>query len=137
VAGHGRHGLGALGVDGEEIRCRVVGVGAYEGQQARAQRSLLISRQCVVIMRSLSAGGDIQPFGGFAMQPVRGPVRSDVTAMTPDRAELMSADGLPDLPALFDLAARVEGLAVRGHHGFRYGWHHTMDFATHPEQHGK
>jgi len=48
----------------------------------------------------------------FLVEPVGGPVGSDVAAVTPDRAQLLSAGGHPGLLTILDLLAGEDDLAV-------------------------
>ena len=50
----------------------------------------------------------------FAMQIVGAPVGRDVGAMSPDGADFLSADGLPDVLAVLDDGAGKQHLAVGG-----------------------
>src|SRR5262249_62064319 len=52
-------------------------------------------------------------FRSLAVQPVRGPVRGDVGAVAPDRADLLPAQRLPDVLPLADQVAAEQHLAVR------------------------
>src|SRR5688500_10009424 len=86
-------------------------------------------------MRRFAHGDDVQPRGRFAMQPVGAPVRRDIRAVSPDRSELLSADGLPHLPAFFDVRTRVHRVAAIGDDILGNWWHDAMNLAAHPQQH--
>jgi hypothetical protein len=68
------------------------------------------------------------------MQPVGGPVGRQVAAVTPDRTDLVSAHGLPDLPALADVLVGEHHLALRGrdHVGLRRS--NTINLTAHQQQ---
>jgi hypothetical protein len=48
------------------------------------------------------------------MQPICAPIRSDVCAVAPDRANLLPTDGLPDTLPIRDRAAGEKKLPIRG-----------------------
>jgi hypothetical protein len=54
--------------------------------------------------------------------------------MTPDRAELVSADRLPDLPTLLDVGAREYRPTLKGDDGGGDGRHDPMDLRADPQQ---
>ena len=80
---------------------------------------------------------DVEPRGRFAMQPVGGPVRRDVAAVAPDRAELHAADGLPDLAALLDVGAGVDAAPSSVTTAVGNRRHHAVNLAADPQQHGE
>ena len=73
----------------------------------------------------------------FAMQPVGRPVRRDVAAMAPYRAELLPARGEPGALAVANLLGRIEGLAGAGADGVRDGRCGEVDLSSQPAQCGE
>ncbi len=107
VRGHRFDGDGAIRGDHGLLRVRVVAVGADPRLQPGLQRGALLRRQVREVGAVVAARDDVQPRDRLAMQPVGGPVRRHVAAMTPDGAELLAARGLPHLPAPVRCPARV------------------------------
>jgi hypothetical protein len=57
--------------------------------------------------------------------------------MAPDRAELVPADALPDLPPALDVGALVQRFAGAGHYALGQWRCLAMDLAAHPQQYAE
>ena len=134
VSGDGADRRDALCRQRDGVGLRIVGIDANRRLQLRLQPCLLVHRQFSVVVRGLVARRDVEPFGGFAMEPVGRPVGRDVTSMTPDGTQLVSTDGLPDLAALFEFGMGVENGSALAEHGLRNRRHHAVDLAADPQE---
>jgi hypothetical protein len=89
--------------------------------QSLTQHGLVFGPECPVALRKLSFCPTIQNKEGLAVEIVRRPIGGDVTAMTPDRADLHAAHCLPDILPIGDFSRRDHRLAVGRHH-FTRNW---------------
>jgi hypothetical protein len=126
VVRHGQHAAG-----------RVVGIGAHLVAQSRLQRGLALRRLRVMGDAVLGLRPAIEQTDRLAVQPVRRPVRCDIAAVAPDRAELLAADALPDLAAAVVVGARVQQLAGGAAHRVGNRRLREVDLAPHPAKHGE
>ncbi len=86
VLGHRCHRRGALVGDRHHARCRVVSVARASRPAASRAARLLRGSSARMACRS-RAGRWSSSASGLAVQPVGGPVRRDVAAVAPDRAQ--------------------------------------------------
>src|SRR5690606_25689514 len=98
----------------------IVGVRAQLFLQPRPQRAAPLGGKRLERRSPLARRPEVEEGGRLAVQPVGRPVRRDVAAVPPDRADLLAADRLPDLTASFDILAREERLAGGRDDGGRY-----------------
>jgi hypothetical protein len=127
----------AIGIQRDGAGGGVVGIGPHHLLQAALQLRAFGRTQGGPAVGTAFARPCVQDRHRLAMQPVRAPVRGDVTAVAPDRAQLHAADGLPDLAAALDVGAGVDDAAVLGHHLFRHRRGRAEDLAARPQQHCK
>ncbi|MPM33623.1 hypothetical protein SDC9_80200 [bioreactor metagenome] len=130
-------GLGPQMVDGDGVGRRVVRVGADVGLETGLQCGLSLGVEGVVRGRPLLPGVLVEDVGQLAVQRVGRPVRRDVRTVTPDGADLLAADGLPDPLALGDVRAGHQDGAVgvdhlRGDRGLA-----DPDLVAEEQQHGE
>ena len=119
---HVRECCGAVAGQRDRARRFVVSVGAHHRLEATAQCRLLLDRQLRVGSgAAIGASPQVEDLDGFAMQPVRAPVRRDIAAVAPDRTQLHAAHRLPDLAPGFDVRPGVDHRAVFNEHFFRHG----------------
>ena len=83
----------------------------------------------------LLQGQRFQHRDGFPMQPVSRPVRRNQRAVTPDRAQLLTADALPDLTTQLHVRPGIQHFTLSADHLLGQRWRLSMHFATHPQQH--
>jgi hypothetical protein len=119
-----------VGSEGQSARVRVVGVGAELAPKGAEERVVLYGLELVGRAPVLRLRPDVEQGLGLAVQPVRRPVRRLVRAVAPDRADLLTAEALPDLLAVEDGVARGEELAARGHHALGDGRRLPVDLAA-------
>ena len=100
----GFEGAGAHGCDGDGVGGGIVAVVAVDLLQAAAQFALLLGGKLRVGLAELGVAPLIEDEGGFAMQPVGGPIGGNVAAVTPDGAHFHAAESLPDILAAADVA---------------------------------
>src|SRR5215471_1025302 len=112
---HGR-GLRADRLDSDAACASIVGVLAQRVLQSLTQYGLVFRPKRAVALRKLGLCPTIQNKEGLAVEIVRRPIGSDVTAMPPDRADLHPAHCLPDILPIGDFSLRDHRLAVGRHH---------------------
>ena len=138
VRGDLLHRRGAVGVDGDGAGGRVPGIGPYQRLHARGIGRLGRGVQRLVAVNAvLARGPQVEDGLGLAVQPVRAPVRGDIAAVAPDRAQLLATDGLPDLAPGLDVLAGIDHPPVGGDHLLGHGRGLAVDFASDPEQDGE
>ena len=114
----------------------IKGVGPHHFLQPASQAGLLLGRQHGIGRHAtVGARPDVEHASRLAMQPVRAPVRGDIRAVAPDRAQLHPAERLPDLTALLDIGAGVDDLAILRDHPFRHRRRGAEDLGSGPQQH--
>ncbi len=112
VQGRAPHCFGAIRRDDHGLVGHVHLGAAHLAHEPIAQHRLCGSVERVEACHALGLGPDAQHLGGLAVQPVGRPVRRLVRAVTPDRAELLAAGGLPHLLAGQDVVARHQHAAI-------------------------
>ncbi|MNS56322.1 hypothetical protein D3C72_891780 [compost metagenome] len=137
VAAVGRDGGRALGADRDRAGGRIIGVGADVALQPGAQGGLLLVGELGVRLAEVAVGPAVEHEHELAVQPVRVPVRRDVGAVAPDRADLLAAHRLPDVLAVFDVLAREEHATVGGDDALRNRWRDPVYFPAIVAEHGK
>ena len=90
-----------------------MGVRAKDLLQPPAKARLIFEVQLGIRLSIFRAGPLVEHEHGFAMQPVSGPVGSDIAAVAPDRANLHAAERLPDVLPIGDLLGIDDQLSVR------------------------
>ena len=133
----GLDGAQPVGGDGDDARVLVVGVGAQLGLQPRLQRGRLLGVEVVEGNAVAAARPRLGKPDGLAVEPVGGPVGRGVGAVAPDGAELLPADGAPDVLAPVDGGAVEDELAVGGLDGLGNGRRHLVDLGAEVEQRGE
>ena len=119
---HVRECRGAVAGQRDRARRFVVSVGAHHLLEATAQCRLLFGRQLRVRSgAAVSSSPEVKYLDGFAMQPVRAPVRRDIAAVAPDRTQLHAAHRLPYLSPGFDVRPGVDHRAIFNEYLFRHG----------------
>ena len=96
-------------------------VAAHLGLQLGVERRLLAGLQVGVAGAVLLLRTDLAQRDRLAVQPVGRPVRRQVGAVPPDRAELLAAGGEPGFLAALDAAFGEEGVALRTDDGLGIG----------------
>src|ERR1035437_7935059 len=71
------------------------------------------------------------------MQPIGRPVGSHIRSVTPDRSELLPADGLPYVLAVTDVLPSKQNRSIRADHPFEYWGSLAVDLRTVVPQHRK
>ena len=138
VRGDGADRGGAVGVDGDRAGGRVVGIRPQQVLHAPCVGGLGGRVQLLVAVHAVFAlRPPVEDRLGLAVQPVRAPVRGDVAAVAPDRAQLLAADRLPHLAAGLDVLAGVDHAAVGADHPFGHRWRLAVDLAADPQQGGE
>ncbi len=99
----------------------VVSVTAILGFQLVLQGVLLLAAEAVPVLPEFFPGGDVEPVFQLPVQPVRGPVRCLVGAVTPNRPELHATDRLPGSLAIEDAFLGHQKLTGFADHPVRDG----------------
>ena len=97
---------GAIFIDSHTVARGIVGVGAHLADEPSFEDGLLIRAEGGKVARSSLGRPIVEQNLRLAMQPVCAPIRSDVRAMAPDRADLLPADRLPDTLPVGDGSCR-------------------------------
>ena len=98
------HRLGALGRQGNGAGGSVIGVAAHLAFEPSAQFALLANAQLLKRFAKILLCPDGAQRQRFAVQPVGRPVGRQITAMAPDRTELLPASGKPRFLAALNLS---------------------------------
>ncbi len=121
--------LCAVLVDRDHAGGWIVGVGAHRLLQPCLQAGLLHGIEVDIRLAGVTLRPEFEQRRGFPVQPVRGPVRCDVAAVTPDGTHLVTAYALPDLATHVVLLAREQRLAGRRLYCGRNGRRRDVDLA--------
>ena len=126
--------LGPLRADDDVAGLRIVGV-----LPDLVLEALLQARLCAFIEFGpaspvLLLRHDIQRGERLAVQPVGRPVRRDIAAMAPDRADLLAAHGLVDLTARLDVVSGENDFALRRDDGLGHRRCLAVEIAAQPSK---
>src|SRR5579871_562071 len=115
----------------------IVGIGADFLTQPRLQGRLrfriqLLVRPLVFVLRPMLKHPD-----RFAMQPIRRPVRGDISAVTPDAANLLTTERLPDILAFADLLGREQEVTLLSDNALRNGRRLPINVGTEVTENGE
>jgi len=111
---HFRDGAHPLRGQSHDLRSLVVGVAPHLALHPGVDRRALIGGKTVVVGLVARLAQEVPQDYRFAVQPVGGPVRRHVAAVSPHGAELLPAGGQPRLLALPDLLGGEQRLAADG-----------------------
>lgn len=79
----------------------------------------------------------VQNSEAFPVQPVGRPVGSGVSAVAPNRSDLLSSHGLPDVLSFQNVLFRKQDVSRRGHDTPGDGWFGLVNFASVIAEHGE
>ena len=127
----------AILVHRDHARGRIVGVLAHRLLEPRLQARLLHGIEVRIGLAAVTLRPEFEQSCGFAVQPVRRPVRCYVATVTPDGTHLVAADALPDLPARVVLFLRKQRLPSRGLYGRGNRWRRDVDLASEVQEDAK
>ena len=137
VGGHHADRLRTHVADHDLVLRRIEGVGANQRLDRGLEPGLLAFVEAGVGLAGRVARLQFQHRLGFAMQPVGRPVGGDQGAVTPDGAQLLAADALPDLLAFLDVVPGVQHLAAAGDDACGYRWLGLDQFRAKPQHDGE
>src|SRR3990167_3542607 len=98
------HRLGALRRERDAAGAGVIRVAPHLALEARAEFGLLPDAQLLKRLAKITLRPHRTQCQRFAMQPVGRPIRCDITAVTPDRPQLLTASGKPGFLTALNLS---------------------------------
>src|SRR5579872_60286 len=124
-------------VDRDPASLRIICVLPNHAPQAGLQGCLLLWSERDVVVGAGLFRPAVEDEYRFAVQPVRRPVRSDVGSVSPDGADFLTADRLPDSLAVLDRVAIKQDFPVACDNLRRNRWRTFQNLDTYTSQHRK
>jgi hypothetical protein len=129
--------LGSHWVHGKRLCGQLERVCPHQSLQTLLKLGLRLGLDLVVILLVARSGPLAEDEDALSMDPIRGPIGSHITAVSPNRTDLHAAHRLPDVLSLADVAVREDRLAVRGGNPIGNGWCLLVDAGADPAEDGK
>src|SRR5438874_12189626 len=105
MARHSAISFGSGGGERQFPTLRIIRVGANLVFEALSEECLRFGIALLVTLALGLRRPVLQEPRGFAMEPIGGPIRCHVGAMSPNASQLLTANRLPDVLAIFDVLA--------------------------------
>ena len=122
ISGELIEGRGAFVVEHDHVPFSIVGIAARQLGQPPLQGSLPFGIQCFEIGSAARTRPAIQHDHRLAVQIISAPIRRDVGAMAPDRADLLASGRLPNILAVANIFAGEQHPAVGSDDLVGNGW---------------
>ena len=130
-------GFRANRIEGDGAGRRVIGIGPHQQLKPRLEGRPLFHAERRVIRGARCLSPAVEDEHAFAMQPVGRPIGRHVRSVTPDGANLLAADRLPDALSVLNVPAVEYDRPSSRHDLRRNGGRVREDLDPHSAQHGE